>query len=307
MSDMSRRAFLELSARLAVLMGLGASAIPTIAEAVEELTSRSVRVLWLQGLSCSGCSVSLLNSDSPGPLKILTEYTSMLFHSTLSAATGAQGMDVINKSIDQGEYYLVVEGSIPQGMPHACRMGDGFVTDQILRASRAAKMVIAAGTCASFGGVAAAENNPTGAVSVPRFLKDKGVSAPVINVPGCPVHPDWLMGALVHLLKFGIPPLDEKGRPKMFFSKLIHDQCPRFADYERERFAGTFSEEGCLFKLGCLGPITHADCSLRLWNSGTSFCIKSGSPCIGCAAENFLLSGSLPLFTKKPAAEKKKG
>ncbi|MCD4754436.1 MAG: hypothetical protein K8R75_01335 [Deltaproteobacteria bacterium] len=50
-------------------------------------------------------------------------------------------------------------------------------------------------------------------------------------------YADWVVGTLVHVLKFGIPPLDDKGRPKMFYSRLIHDQCPRFADYERENFA----------------------------------------------------------------------
>jgi hypothetical protein len=74
---------------------------------------------------------------------------------------------------------------------------------------------------------------------------------------------------LVHLLAYGMPALDSIGRPTQFFSRTVHEQCPRFRDYELEIFAKNFGDPGCLFKLGCLGPNTHADCTLRGWN-GTS-------------------------------------
>ena len=277
-------------------MGLGSSAIPKIAEALEQLSAGNAPVLWLQGQSCSGCSISLLNTEDPGPAQVLTGYISLLFHSTLSAATGDVSMDVLNRSIDHGGYLLVIEGSIPAGMPEACVIGHEHFSKQVIRAAKNAKAVIAVGTCAAFGGIPGAENNPTGAVSVPHFLKNKGISKPVIVLPGCPAHPDWIVGTLVHVLKFGIPSLDEKGRPNMFFSKLIHDQCPRFADYERENFAKSFSDDGCLFKLGCLGPNTYADCTLRLWNSGANSCINAGAPCIGCASEEFAAKASVPFY-----------
>jgi hydrogenase small subunit len=302
--DITRRKFLELSAKMAAMMGLGTTAIPKIAEALEQLSAGNAPVLWLQGQSCSGCSVSLLNSEEPGPAQILSGYISLLFHSTISASTGDVSMQVLNRSIDHGGYLLVVEGSVPEGMPEACVVGGELFTKQILRAAKNAKAIIAVGTCATFGGIPAAENNPTGSMSVPDFLKKNGVSKPLILLPGCPAHPDWIVGTLVHLLKFGIPQLDKKGRPKMFFSRLIHDQCPRFADYERENFAETFSEDGCLFMLGCLGPITHADCTLRLWNSGTNSCIKAGAPCIGCTSENFAASASFPFYRKATLSKK---
>jgi hydrogenase small subunit len=280
-------------------MGLGVSALPQIAEALEQLASTNAPVLWLQGLSCSGCSVSFLNSEDPDPAQLLTGHISLLFHSTISAAGGTVAMDIIHRSIDQGGYYLVIEGSIPLGMPQACTVGGEPLSEQAAKAARSAKAVIAAGTCASYGGIPAAQNNPTGAVSVPHFLNAKAISTPVISLPGCPIHPDWLIGTLIHVIKFGFPPLDDKGRPKMFYSRLIHDQCPRFADYERERFAASFSEDGCFFKLGCLGPLTHADCTVRQWNSGTNFCIKAGSPCIGCASEQFASKAEFPFFQKR--------
>ena len=176
--------------------------------------------------------------------------------------------------------------------------GEPF-TDQVSRAAKKAKAVIAYGTCASFGGIPASENNPTGACGVAEYLKSAGISTPVISLPGCPAHPDWLVGSLLYTLRFGLPKLDEFNRPVMFFGKLLHDQCPRFADYEREKFATTFSDEGCLFRLGCMGPNTHTDCTLRLWNTRTNSCIKAGAPCIGCTMPNFSAKASFPFYRKR--------
>ena len=302
MADVTRRQFLVWGTKLAALMGLEASAIPKVAQALESLATGDAPLLWLQGLSCSGCSVSLLNSEAPGPAEAMTGYVSLLFHSTLSAATGEVAMDVINRTIEHGGYYLAVEGSMPAGMPKACMLGEEPVTRQVLRAARNARTVISVGACAVFGGIPAAENNLTGAVSVPTFLTSENVTTPVINVPGCPAHPDWIVGTLVHILKFGLPELDALQRPTMFYDRMVHDQCPRFSDYERERFAKAFSDDGCLFKLGCLGPVTHADCALRFWNGRTNYCIKAGAPCIGCASEDFALRRSFPFYTKQASA-----
>lgn len=298
MSSCSRRDFLKLSAKLAAMMSLAPSMVPKIAQALEELSSGTAPVVWLQGQSCSGCSVSLLNSEHPGPAELLTGHISLLFHGTLSAATGKVAMDIIDKSVEKGGFFLVVEGSMPVGMPDACIVGGEPITKQVLRSAKKAKAILAVGACAAHGGIPAAENNTTGSVSVPQFLSDNNVSTPVISIPGCPVHPDWLVGTLVHVLKFGIPSLDALGQPTMFFNKILHDICPRFADYERERFATTFGEDGCLFKLGCVGPNTHADCSTRLWNSGTNFCINAGAPCIGCTGKDYAKSATFPFYRK---------
>ncbi len=305
MSHISRRDFLKFSAGLAAALGLAPALSPRVAEALEELAAGQIPVLWLQGQSCSGCSISFLNAEHPSPAEVLTGYISLLFHQTLSTATGRTAVDIVEKSIEKGGYYLVVEGAMPVGMPQACLMGHHPVTDQVARAAAKARAVVALGTCAASGGIPAAENNPTGAVGVPEFLRQKGIPKPVISLPGCPAHPDWLVGTLVHIIKFGLPPLDALGRPLAYYGRLIHDQCPRFADYERENFAEKFGDEGCLFKLGCLGPITMADCTRRYWNRGANTCINAGAPCIGCASPEFARSADLPFYRKgeKPGAK----
>jgi len=303
MTELTRRSFLKLSARLSVLMGMGGAAVPRMVEAMEELASGGAPVLWLQGQCCSGCSVSLLDSESLTPFRLLTRHIHLGFHQTLSATTGQQAVDTVNGMIAQGGYLLVVEGSVPAGMPRAALFGEETFSSQLSRAARQARATLAVGTCAAFGGIPAAENNPTGALSVPAFLKSQGIESPLVRVPGCPFHPDWFVGTLVHLLKFGMPPLDDLGRPKAYYSKSMHDQCPRFADYERERFAQTFGEEGCLFKLGCLGPITRTDCNIRPWNGGAGSCIRAGAPCIGCGEKEFAAKAQFPFLTKSRARE----
>ena len=228
MSDITRRKFLELSVKLSVITGLGSMAVPRIAEALGELSAGQAPVLWLQGQSCSGCSVSLLNSDHPDPVTLLTAYISLRFHATLSTSTGDVSMAVINQSIAKGGYFLAVEGSIPTSMPEACMVGHETFEKQVSRAAKNANAVIAVGGCASFGGIPAAENNPTGAQSVPAFLKKEKIDKPVIAIPGCPVHPDWLVGTLVHVLKFGIPGPGRKSPPEDVLRKAPSRPVPSF-------------------------------------------------------------------------------
>lgn len=296
MPNLTRRSFLKAGTSLAALMGLGPSAAVAMARAVKQMAAGRAPVLWLQGQSCSGCSVSLLNTERPGPLELLTDMISLKFHSTLSAATGKTAVDVVDTTIKAGQYILVVEGSIPAGMPEACMFGRVPVAKQVLTAARNAKAVVTVGSCASYGGIPAAEGNLTGAVSVVDHLTSHKVDAKIIRIPGCPAHPDWVVGTLAHVLKFGMPPLDDDGRPKAFFSKMMHDNCPRRGEYERDRFAQYFGQGGCMYELGCAGPTTRADCAWRLWNGGTSSCIHAGSPCIGCAWENFASDPNTPFY-----------
>ena len=63
--------------------------------------------------------------------------------------------------------------------------------------------VIAAGTCATYGGIHAMEGNPTGCMGLADYLgwqwKSKA-GIPIVCVPGCPVQPDNFMETLLYLL-----------------------------------------------------------------------------------------------------------
>ena len=279
----SRREFLAVAGKVAALWGFAQSMVPELAAAVQALSTGRVPVLWLEGSNCSGCSISLLNSYPVLPASLLTKHLSLQFHQTLSTTQGQQAVDVVNQTIASGNYLLVVEGAVPVGIPESCRFGGENFADHLLRAARAASHVVAVGSCASFGGIPAAPNNPTGAVDAISFLQSKGVSKPFIRVPGCPPHPDWMIGTLVHVIQVGVPALDTYLRPKMFFSKKVHDTCPLKGMEE----AKTFGAPGCLEELGCKGESTYADCAARGWNGVAMSCVQSLSPCIGCTSPNF--------------------
>ncbi len=292
----TRRTFLKDAGLVVGILGLSQSAVPQVAEALELLASGRAPVLWLQGQACSGCSISLLNSESPSPADLLTRYLSLYFHHTLSAATGVAARKVLEQSIADERTVLVVEGSVPAGMPKACTLGDETFNELLIRAAKGAQAVVCVGACASFGGIPAAQGNPTGALDVPTFLQQAGIEKPVINLPGCPTHPAWSVGTILHLLRGSLPELDELHRPKAYYNELLHDQCPLFAKYQIQEFARLPGEDGCLFKLGCQGAITKADCSMRGWNGGVNWCVRTRGVCVGCARPEFARDRDYPFY-----------
>ena len=131
MSQFSRREVLKLGALLAAGLGLDSTYSAVFAEGLQKISNGQAKVLWLQGMSCSGCSVSFLNSDNPGPADILTTMISLVYHSTISAAQGTDAMRVIDQAIAGNDFVLVLEGSVPVAMPEACTMG-GRTLESIL-------------------------------------------------------------------------------------------------------------------------------------------------------------------------------
>ena len=62
---------------------------------------------------------------------------------------------------------------------------------------------MAAGTCATYGGIHAMQGNPTGCMRLADYLGWNWRShsgLPIVNVPGCPIQPDNFMEALTYLL-----------------------------------------------------------------------------------------------------------
>jgi len=273
-------------------------------------STQEVPVLWLQTASCSGCSVSVLNSVAPRISDLLLReivpgtHVNLRFQATVMAGSGHVALDVLDATRQRltGEYLLVVEGSVPTAAGGAYgTLGEIPMAEQVAALASAASAVIALGTCASFGGIFAADPNPAGCQPVGGFLAESGVGVPVVNVPGCPPHPEWFVGTVATLILLGLPglPLDELGRPKRFFGQLIHENCPRRAYFDEGKFAKHLSDEGCLYELGCKGTLTHADCPLRRWNQGTNWVIGSGAPCNGCTEPAFpdLIS---PMYERIP-------
>jgi hydrogenase small subunit len=191
-------------------------------------------------------------------------------------------------------YILVVEGAIPIGSDgRFCHIGGEMsMIDALSVFGKHASQIITVGTCAAYGGIPASGPNPTDAMGVEDALNHIGQPRSVINIPGCPIHPDWFVGTIVSILTGQKVDLDDKGRPLAYFGKKIHDtgNCP----YKEEPQADTLGMPGyCLKDIGCKGPKTYADCFSRKWNSGqagangVNWCIEAGSPCIGCTEPQF--------------------
>jgi len=271
-----------------------------------------IPVVWLQGAACTGCAVSLLNSFAPGAVALVLrelapgKHVSLRFIAPVMAAQGAAATQVMKDEAakDKGKYVLVMEGSVPTGSDLFAIVG-GIGQEEYSCYEMAAKLaknamaVVAMGTCASFGGIPAGQPNPTGCIPMSELLKREKISTPLLNIPGCPPHPDWLVGTLVAVIRYGLDAVevDELARPKMFYGRNIHETCQRRADFDAGRFAKKFGDAGCLYELGCKGPITAADCPTRMWNSGTNWCIGAGHPCHGCVEPEFP-DRNAPLYLK---------
>jgi hydrogenase small subunit len=216
-------------------------------------------------------------------------------------------------------YILIVEGSIPTGAAgQYCEIGGGMTMLNALGLfAKYASQIITVGTCASYGGIPASGPNPTSAMGVSAALTSLGQSRAVINIPGCPMHPDWLVGTIVNLLTGVAVPLDSNSRPTAFFGTLVHSACPNLSSFNSSLSGRlghadnrsclschtrtdsdvpnprSLGASGCLFSLGCKGRQTYCDCPTRKWNSpaagqiGVNWCVQAGSPCHGCTEPTF--------------------
>jgi hydrogenase small subunit len=224
----------------------------------------------------------------PSIAEVLLKIISLKFHQTVMAASGQKAYDYLWETAakNYGKYFLVAEGAISTAFGGRCCLSgeregkEVAFTDLTMYLGKGAAAVLALGQC-GLGGIPAAQPNPTAVKSVRDFLKDNKINTPVINIPGCPPHPDWMVGTIAHALMFGIPELDSDGRPKMFYGTLVHDNCPYRSYYDEKKFAKFFGDEGCRVELGCKGPESHADCWKRGWNSNVNWCVHN-SLCFGC-------------------------
>ena len=303
---LTRRSFLAAAGAVGAALFLKANA-PMVAAAIADSNKKLV---WLRGSGCGGCTASLLNGGNPDVLSALEKIRlEPAYHDELMLqqgmfVDGSPAGDSTHNSnvllqdlIDAEGYVLVVEGAIPdgpEGSGRYCMSGAMSFKELFIEAAPGASCIVAAGTCAAYGGVSRLFSTAEAAgVSFAGTSKGQGAMAryglenTVINVPGCPTHPEWLLLVLADVLAGRDVDLDVYGRPKAFFSAAVHDSCPRRGAYDRADRDGRFSDGGCLYALGCKGPVAYADCPTRRWNGAASMCTQAGGPCIACVEPSF--------------------
>lgn len=287
---LSRRRFMQLVALSFTGLNFIEQLLPLVDKTLAQGRVKKPTVIWIEAGTCTGDSISLDNAVHPNMKKLLSDIINLKYSWLFAAAQGDRAHEELQKVLkeEEGEFILVVEGSVIQannGKYNYIWMKDnqpitGLEAVKDLAAK--AKYVVTVGSCASFGGPARMSPNPAKSVGVWEV-----VDKLVINVPGCPAHPDWMIGTIVHLSLYGVPELDSLNRPKMFFGELIHDKCQRRQAFEDGIFASYPGEEGCYFKVGCKGPVTYSDCPKRMWQDNSEWPVISGSPCIGCTEPGF--------------------
>lgn len=266
-------------------------------------------LLWLQTGACGGDTMALLCADSPSLEQLIEDYgIELLWQPSLSTQPMAQLDGLLERILSGAQTLdlLCIEGSIVTG-PHGSGMYDphgGRSKMSLVRElAEQAGYVVAMGTCAAFGGVHAAPPNPTDCLGLQYDGQQNGgllaadwrsrQGLPVINVAGCPAHPNAMTKTLA-MLASGLPlELDALNRPKAFFSSLVHQGCTRNEYHEYDVEDTEFGERGCLFfNLGCRGPSTLAVCNTELWNGANSK-TRAGVPCFGCTSPDFPRSHDL--------------
>ncbi len=247
-------------------------------------------MVWLQFQDCTGCSESMLRSGHPDIADIVLDLLSWEYHELLMAGSGGYATALLDRIVKEqkGKYLVVVEGAIPS-VEGSCTIGGHSALEIAERVCRNAAATIAVGACAFDGGLVRSKPNPTGAMGVQEAVP--GIK--VINMAGCPHNPANTAAVLVHYLTFhDLPSLDQYNRPLFAYGRIIHDQCERRAHYDAGQFVTEWGDEGsrkgwCLYKMGCKGPAATFNCPVEQWNDHTSWPVRAGHGCIGCASPRF--------------------
>lgn len=266
------------------------SALSIVNEAIRSIgtgENQRINAIWLEATGCSGNIISLLNATDPDIIFLIREMINLTYNNSIMAKEGERAFEEFLRTL-KTEFILLVDGAVSlknKGKYNIIARYKGqdiTALDAVKMAGEKAKYVLAVGTCASGGGISAARPNPSESSSLSSVLKRE-----VINLPGCPCNPAWVIGTLAHIITKGKPEVDSRNRPILFYGVTIHDRCPRRSFFDNGIFAEKLGEETCMFKLGCRGPITATDCPTRRWNGGVNWPIGDNTPCIGCANFDF--------------------
>ena len=293
------------------------------------LPADEIHVVWITAaLSCDGDTISITAAQQPSledlVLGSIPGVPRVHLHNpVLAYENGAEFLDFLYRAQDGklDPFVLVIEGSIPNEHNKAegywAALGTDPATGQpiptcdwIDRLAPQAWGVVAAGTCATYGGIHSMAGNPTGCTGLPDYLGWKWRSKaglPIVCVPGCPVHPDNFMEVLLYLLRQAaglapMIPLDEMLRPTWLFAHTVHEGCDRGGRYEQAEFADAYGSSHCLVKLGCWGPVVQCNVPKRGWMGGIGGCPNVGGICIGCTMPGFP-DKFMPFMDEPPGAK----
>jgi hydrogenase small subunit len=196
----TRREFMKWALAATAVTEFSQSFLPRLQAAVQEAV-KEYPLIWMQDSACSGCSVSVINTIHPSIKNVILDQILpghqlfLNYHSTLMAATGSMSTDAALETArtHKGKYIYIIEGAIPTredgiyGTLGERNDSPIAMMEWLKQLAPNAMVVLTVGTCAAYGGVAAARPNPSGATGAGELLKSLDIATPVINIPGCPV------------------------------------------------------------------------------------------------------------------------
>lgn len=298
---LTRRNFLKRCRDVSLLMCGSTLLTSSLAEGFLKLVKDPPPIAFIHAQNCLGCTTSMIYGNDFDFMDLLSHIGGLEVHPALSFSQGKGYLDNLDRIAARGNYLLVIEGSIPSQPREACYLGNEPLYNVLAGYAAKASMVISSGSCASHGGIPASGGNQTGALSVSAYLDEQKVKVPVLQIPGCPAHPDHIMGSIAYIAATGkTPPLKKDSKlPEEYFGELLHNRCTRYQHFSQDLFVEDFAKDkhNCLLKKGCRGPITASDCPVRRWNQRTSVCIESNTPCIGCMSPLWPFDSDLYLET----------
>jgi NiFe hydrogenase small subunit HydA len=279
-----------------------------------------MNLLWLQSGGCGGCTLSWLGSEHGSLFRELAaEGIELLWHPSLSESGVDEARDLIARCADGRTRVdvLCIEGSLlrgPLGSGGFHRFGGGAqpMIDWVRQIAARARHVVAIGSCSAWGGITAAGVNPTDACGLqydgeaaggllgPGFRDAAGL--PVINVAGCPPHPDWITETLAMLAhgRLGAAQLDDLGRPRFYADQLVHHGCPRNEYYEFKASAsqafGAGLSDGTAWVARGPKPMPIATSACGMANGS---CLRGGFACIRCTESRFRGARTSPLRPRR--------
>ena len=248
------------------------------------MNKNKLTVVWFQAITCNGNTHSLLSANA-SRLELFFDSFNLIYHPSLTIGKTLDDILTQNEKID----FLLIEGAISKNEKFFSISNDSTF-NLLNKLALKAKHIIAVGSCASNGGMHAKFTQNDDICGINDSIKEQTINKlehSIINLTGCPVHPEWILQTLFTLKNYGKMQLDEQKRPKELYSTLAHHGCTR-NEYFEWKVEGSFGKkEGCLFyDQGCRGPMTHSSCNKILWNEVSSK-TRIGMPCIGCTEADF--------------------
>lgn len=248
------------------------------------MNKNKLTVVWFQAITCNGNTHSLLSANA-SRLELFFDSFNLIYHPSLTIEKTLDDILTQNEKID----FLLIEGAISKNEKFFSVSNDSTF-NLLNKLALKAKHIIAVGSCASNGGMHAKFTQNDDICGINDSIKEQTINKlehSIINLTGCPVHPEWILQTLFTLKNYGKMQLDEQKRPKELYSTLAHHGCTR-NEYFEWKVEGSFGKkEGCLFyDQGCRGPMTHSSCNKILWNDISSK-TRVGMPCIGCTESDF--------------------